>query len=457
MTPQTRRFSVTVAVIAGAGLLWRVLYGVIIKRPTDACGSDRCGDAVYYVAQARRHVEGFFFEDPAALGMPAADHPPVTALLLTPAALFRGHDVVASRLTMALVGTAVIVVVALLARRIAGDTVGVIAAVLAAANPNFWMNDALPMSEAPSALVIAVVLLGTYWLCDAPSWPRAVALGAACGVAVLTRGELALLVPFAIMPVVVFALRSPALTLWSWPRRLGLAATVAAVGVAVVLPWSAWNTARFSEPVLLSTNDGLTLIGANCDAVYFGGGVGFWSLQCAEGLADLIPEGADQSVRSRVYRDEGLAYLTNNLDRLPAVLAVRVGRVFGLYENHQMVWLNTNEGRERWASWSGFGAWWVLAPLAIAGGVIARRRGTLVWPLAATVPVVLVTALAFYGIVRFRLPADVAAVPLAAVALAAVPDLGRWLRSGRQSTPVSSDDTATASDLSSPSVDAAPR
>jgi 4-amino-4-deoxy-L-arabinose transferase-like glycosyltransferase len=443
----TRRFGVTVAAITAVGFVWRVVYGFVIKRPLDACGSDRCGDAVYYVAQARRHIEGAFFDDPAAPGMPAADHPPVTALLLTPAALLRDHDVLVSRLVMATVGAAVIVVLALLGRRLAGPLAGIVTAAVAAANPNLWMNDALPMSEAPSALVIAIVLLGTWWLIDHPDWRRAAALGAACGVAVLTRAELALLVLFAIVPVVVLAIRAPALRDWDWRRRVGLVAIVGGAGLAVVLPWTVWNSLRFSEPVLLSTNDGLTVIGANCDNVYQGGGVGFWSLQCAEAVADRIPEGADQSERSRVYRQVGVEYITDNLDRLPTVLAVRVGRVFGIYENHQMVWLNTNEGRERWASWSGLAAWWLLAPLAVAGGVSLHRRGQLVWPLAATLPVVLVTALAFYGIVRFRLPADVASVPLAAVALTALGSAVANRRARRDNDPVdvSIDTPVTAS------------
>jgi 4-amino-4-deoxy-L-arabinose transferase-like glycosyltransferase len=459
MNAPARRFGVSVAVIACVGFVWRVVYGFVIKRPVDACGSDRCGDAVYYVAQARRHVAGALFDDPAAPGMPAADHPPVTAVLLTPAALFRGHDVLASRLTMTIIGTLVIVLLAMLGRRLAGPTAGIITAALAAANPNLWMNDALPMSEAPSALAIAVVFLATWWLVDRPGWARAAALGAACGLAVLTRAELALLVPFAIAPVLIFAMRAPALRHWDWRRRLGLAAVVGAVGVAVVLPWSAWNTMRFSEPVLLSTNDGLTLIGANCDTVYRTGGIGFWSLQCAEAINDRVPTGADQAARSRIYRQEGLSYMADNLDRLPVVLAVRVGRVFGIYENHQMVWLNTNEGRERWASWAGLATWWVLAPVAITGGVVLHRRRQLVWPLAATVPVVLVTALAFYGIVRFRLPVDVASVPLAGVAIAAG---SSWWHRRHKSSPTApgnetpSDGAATPTAVASPTTAATP-
>lgn len=411
-----RRFWFGLAVIAGLGLCWRISYAVIFKHPADACGRARCGDAIYYVAQARRNVRGTFFEDPANLGMPAADHPPVTAALLTPAALLRDSDVLASRVTMALVGTATIVTLALLARRLAGDLAGWLAAGLAAANPNLWMNDALPMAEAPAALMIALILLGTYVLLSDGRRRTALLLGIACGVAVLTRGELALLVPLTITPALLWPRAGP-LTQSPLVRRLGLAAIVGVVGVAIVLPWSAFNTARFSEPVLLSTNDGLTLLGANCDPVYHGGGTGFWNLECARGLEEQIPAGADQAERSSVYRDAAFDYISQNRDEIPRVVAARLGRLFAVWNNEQMVWLNQNEGRESWASWSGIAAFWMFVPLAVGGAILLRSRRTAIWPLVSTGVLVTITAVFFYGIVRFRLPLDVAMVPLAAVAL----------------------------------------
>jgi 4-amino-4-deoxy-L-arabinose transferase-like glycosyltransferase len=366
------------------------------------------------MAQAWRLAEGGPFDDPANLGMPAADHPPMTALLLTPAALVRDQTVLLGRVTMALIGTATIVVLAVLARRLAGDAAGVATAALAAVNPNLWVNDALPMSEAPAALVVAGVLLALHRLLDRPTWGRAVSLGALCGLAVLTRGELALLVPVTIAPAVLLRAGPP------MGRRLATVAVVAVVGVAVVAPWTAWNLTRFEQPVLLSTNEGLTLVGANCAAVYEGGGMGFWNLGCARDLEPTMPPGADQSVRSERYRQEGLRYVADNLDRLPAVVAVRIGRMWGTYHPDQMVWLNQGEGRERWASWAGLVTLWVLLPLAVVGGVALRRRRVPVWPLASTAVIATVTAAAFYGIARFRLPFDVAETVLAGVGIAVV-------------------------------------
>ena len=56
-------------------------------------------------------------------------------------------------------------------------------------------------------------------------------------------------------------------------------------------------------------------------------------------------------------------------------------------------------------------------PLAAAGFLVLRRRGEVTWILAAPFIIVAVTALATYGNLRFREPAELAVVVLAAVAL----------------------------------------
>ena len=61
--------------------------------------------------------------------------------------------------------------------------------------------------------------------------------------------------------------------------------------------------------------------------------------------------------------------------------------------------------------------WVVIVIAAVAGAVVLRGRGRTVWPLLATVVTVTITAALFYGQVRFRIPAEVALVVLAAVAV----------------------------------------
>lgn len=430
--PPSARFGRWLVVIALAGLLLR--WGLVVTTKTDllesigiantqcvlpgqpvppdvpdTCDEPPLGDAIYYSAQADVIADGGWFRHPYT-GEEAADHAPLTALVMAPASLVGGSDaVLEQRLAMAVIGTATIVVVGLLGRRIGGGRVGLLAAGLAALSPNLWMNDLVIMSESLAALGVATILLLVYRFRDGPTVAAAAWLGLACGVTVLARAELAMLVPLVVLPVCWWARELPI------AARVGRFAVAALLTVAVAAPWTAYNLGRFEKPVLFSTNDGLTLIGANCAPVYEGGGIGFWNLGCAFDLQ--VDPALDQSEESAVYRDAAVEFISEHLDRLPPVLAARLGRVWGTYAPDQMVVLNQGEGREQAASWAGVLSWWVTLPLAVAGAVVLHRRRIPIWPFVAMAVAVSLTALAFYGIVRFRVPADVAALVLAAVAI----------------------------------------
>jgi 4-amino-4-deoxy-L-arabinose transferase-like glycosyltransferase len=400
-----RAFGRRLGLVALAGLAWRVGYIVAVKGSgTDTCGRELCGDALWYSSQGRRLALGHLFTLPG--GGPTAEHPPLASLAVAPASMVIDGSFV-QRLAMALVGVAVIVVIGLLARRLAGDRAGLLAAGIAALYPNLWMNDVVVMAEAVTALVVALFLLAVYRYRDDPRPAGAAMLGALVGLAALARSEQALLGLLVVAPVVL------AVGDQAWAARLGRLALAGAVALATVAPWIGYNLARFEEPTTLSTNDGLTLLGANCDQVYRGPATGFWSLEC--GLA-VSTEGDPSQVSAR-QRDAAFDYIGSHKRDLPRVMLVRVGRVWSLYAPDQMAWLNQGEGRERWASWAGFWSFLALAPAAVAGAVVLRRRGVAIWPLAATAVLVTVTAALFYGIVRFRVPAEVATVVLAAVAL----------------------------------------
>ncbi len=443
-----RRFWVGLLLIALAGLVFRVGYIASTRDDTSLCNNVLCGDALYYSGQANTLGLGFGWADFRDYHRQAADHPPLTAAVLSPLTRVFGGDpapVTQQRLFMALVGAGVIVVVGLLGRRAGGTRghrVGLIAAAIAAVYAALWMNDVLVMSETLAALGIGLVLLATYRFIDRPSLGRAAAIGALVGLATLARAELLLLLPITFLPVALWA-RS--LGWWSRVARIALAGVVA---LAVLAPWTIMNLRRFDQPVFLSTNDGLTIVGANCDQVYGvddPGGIGFWQLNCALALDSQLPPGADESVQSGVYRRAGIDYIVHHKRDLPKVEVIRLGRAWGVFGPDQMVWLNQGEGRARWASWTGYIQWWLLIIPAVAGAVILRRRREPVWPLASTAIIVTITVMAFYGIVRFRLPADLAAPVLAAVAIDAVvhrvrgprPGSARPAEPARPSQPVS--------------------
>ena len=118
------------SVIAGFGLLVRLAFVLGVAR-----FDQPVGDQLYYSAQALTNAQGRWFEQPFAQGKPAADHPPLTSLILTPISWVTessGSFITAQRLMMVIIGVASIVVVAMIGRLLAGDTVGLIAAAITA-------------------------------------------------------------------------------------------------------------------------------------------------------------------------------------------------------------------------------------------------------------------------------------------------------------------------------------
>jgi 4-amino-4-deoxy-L-arabinose transferase-like glycosyltransferase len=388
------------------------------------------GDELFYNAEANYVAAGHGFREPLSAFThpgekppPAADHPPLTVFVLTPVSWLTDHaplswviseslhdHVREHRYTMVVLGTLLVGLVGLLGRRIGGDTVGLVAAGIAAVSPNIWVNDGLVMSETLTALtVVGALLLGLWWR-DRPSWRRAALLGAVCGVAVLARVEFVLLFP---LLVIVLA--------WSLPgssrARAQQALLALATMLVVIAPWVGFNLARFDDPTFVSTNDGLTLAGANCDAAYHGNGTGFWALECA----GHTPPG-DQSVVSSALRTRGLDYAKAHAGRAPMVVLARLGRTWSLFRPADMIKLNTGEDREEWVTRLGLIAYYPTLLLAIVGIVVLVRRRTFValWVVLVPVLIASINTVVTYGQTRFRAGAEPSLALLAAVGAVAL-------------------------------------
>ncbi len=428
------RSVVAIGVVALVGLAWRVAYTYRQFRHDDQLFDE--GDAVMYSTAAHNTAEGNWFEN-AFYGTHFADHPPLTVVSLVPTGWLFPDSVMAQRYTFCLVGALSIVVIGLLARRLAGPVAGVAAAVVAAANPNLWMNDAVIMSESISTLLIAALLWAAVELRRSPTLARAGLVGALCGLTILARAEIGLFLPLLIIPAIALGgeLRRRDRVL-----RAGAAVMVAAL---VVAPWTLWNTLEFEKPVLISTNDGTTLLGSNCERTQTGNTMGSWSIQCVVDFnrAERTEErGLDDSEVSALQRDQAIENITGNLDRLPTLVFARLGRTFGWWEIDQQVYINQGEGRPTWASWAGYWSFWALVPVSVAGAVALRRRRADLLPAAATLLTVLIVSAAFYGIARFRLPLDVMTCVLAGAAAAALVERLRGRRPTTDGEPDAADD-----------------
>jgi 4-amino-4-deoxy-L-arabinose transferase-like glycosyltransferase len=446
--PAVTRFGRLLLVIVAVAFGVRVAYVAIAKagpcpviladgtRAGSSPSSCLKGDELFYNAEANNVAAGHGFTEPFTAILhpgekspPAADHPPLTVFVLTPVAWLAEHAPLDSvikeplhdhvredRYVMVLLGTVLVGLVGLLGRRIGGDAVGLVAAAIAALSPNIWVNDGLVMSETLTALTVVGVLLAALWWRDRPSVRRAALVGVLCGLAALARVEFALLVP---LLAVAFALTLPR----PWADRWKHALVTVVVALVVVAPWVGFNLARFKDPTFVSTNDGLTLAGSNCDSVYDGSATGFWSLACG-----VNPGPGDQSQASSVLRRRGLDYVKAHSSRLPVVVLARLGRTWSVFRPLDMVQLNAGEDREPWVTRLGLIVYYPTMLFAIAGAAVLwrRRRRAALWALLVPAIIVSINTIVTYGQTRFRAGAEPALALLAAVGIVAV--VGRLRR-----------------------------
>jgi Dolichyl-phosphate-mannose-protein mannosyltransferase len=239
------------------------------------------GDEVKYNSQANALADGRGYDEPLWPVLhpgenppPAAEHPPLTVLVLTPVSwlldrppltwMINGGERPAAagpelvpfpgharehRYTMVVLGTLLVGLIGLFGRRVGGDAVGLLAAGIAAVSPNIWVNDGLVMSETIVGLTVVGAMWATTNLWDRPTRGRAALLGFLCGLAALARPELLLLVP---LLAVVVAGRVPR----PWSDRVALGATAVGLSLLTVAPWgpSIWRASKGPRSCLPTTD-----------------------------------------------------------------------------------------------------------------------------------------------------------------------------------------------------------
>ena len=409
-----RSFRARLALIAAAGLVARLVYTFWPARNVKGIG-----DWYFFHWGANLIADGHWFVEPFEQVfhgrlVPSAGHPPLWELLLAGESWLGGTSYLAHRALGCVLGAVVIVLIGLLGRRVGGDRVGIAAALIAAAYPVLIGADGSLMSETLYGLLIAAALLLAFRLRDGAGTGTAAALGATVALAALTRSEGLLLMLLLALPV----------AMWRREGRWTRAAACVAACVLVIAPWTIRNWAEFGRPVLISTNDGTLLAGANCPLTYHGEDTGFWNIQCISTRDRSITE-TQQEAR---WRREGLDYIGNNLGRVPPVVAVRVLRTWDFYQPRRMVLFA--EGRWVRIDQAGVIAYFLLLPFAIAGGWLMRRRRGDLLIMLAPVALVLIQSVIGYGIPRFRHAAEITIVVFAALAVTHGLDRLRERRSG---------------------------
>jgi 4-amino-4-deoxy-L-arabinose transferase-like glycosyltransferase len=376
------------------------------------------GDQIQYSAQALANAKGNWFQQPFDLGAPAAEHPPLTSTLLTPVSwLFEDHGLsLAQRLVVLAVGMLNIVLLWHLGRRWSGRVAN-LAALLAAVDVHLFLSDVLILSETFGVTLVTLLLLVLTTSDEARRVGRdAVVVGVLLGLLLLTRPELTLLVP--LVCIERWTAGSP-------PRlRVGVVARALVPGLValvVVAPWVAWNMARFDEPTTLSTNDGFTLLGANCPDTYYGDNIGGYSINCALSVTGAPDD--DASVVSALRREVAVEYARDNAERLALVASMRFVRQWEIGFIGRTAGDSVAEGRPPWLVLVGSVQWWIYGALAVVGlSRMGRRRR---WQLLMTPFVVTVAAVTVNAQWRVRSSAEPAIVVAAAVGLAVLLDVRR--------------------------------
>lgn len=404
-------FAKRVALIAAAGLVLRILYAVFI-----AVHKLGAGDFWYYNWSADLIARGKGLTDPVSAAYvghlhASATHPPLWPFLLAIPSKLGGTTHIGDFATTAgymphrifgcLVGAGTIVLIGYLARRLGGDRTGLLAAGIAAVYLPLISVDASTMSEALYGPMIALSLIAAYRVIERPTSGRALALGAAIGLAALTRSEALLLVPLLVLPL-------------AWKVRPGFwrVAAIACAGTAlVVAPWTVRNWVVFHQPVVISTNEGGVWAGANCNSTYYGPGIGTWNLNCVPRL-NLNRNEAQESDR---YRRKGIDYMQDHLGRLPAVLPIRLLRTWDFYRPGQQA--SAAEAHPLRVEYANTVIYFLMLPLAGYGILLLRRRGVPLLPLLSLFAMVSVVSLVLYGYPRFWHAAQIPFLVLVAAAV----------------------------------------
>ena len=269
--------AVWLAIIFALGLTLRLVW--VVYTTTVPLG----GDPHWYYIVAINVAKGYGFvsnSSPSLLGEsigpgePTAFWPPAYPIVLAGFWKLFGISLMSAKVLNAVLGALAIPFVYLLGRQIFDRRVGVVAAGLFAVYPNVIAWTPLLFSE---QLFILLFVAALWLLAVVPSTSRhrwaLVGFGFLTGVAILTRGQAAVLIPVA---VVFWLMRS------GWQPTVRWTALSLLVAAIVITPWTVRNWVELDAFVPVSTNTGAALrVGHNTDST----GTTKWTNEQIDGFA----------------------------------------------------------------------------------------------------------------------------------------------------------------------------
>jgi len=428
-----KSFRFKLILISLFAFLVRLLYVILVEK-----GDPLNGDAFYYHHASLLLVDGLgfvepyrymfggaqellFIEDSSYLAEtanqslpvghiePTAGHPPLWVILLA-FPVFIGLDgILIQQIFSVLIGSIGVFAIGWAASEIIGKKSGLIAAGMASIYAFLWLNDGLLMSETLVIPLVAIAIGLSARLYNKNSLCLLVTFGVIGGLAVLTRAEFIIAIPFLALPI----LRNSTQTL---KKRLTRYFLVGVIVVSVLMPWVVRNLIQFEEPVMLSNGSGILLAQTNCDATYFGDKQGYWEYLC--GLPQPVgKDGAptDESVRDKEYRSRGIEYAAEHKGRLlKHVIPKRVARLWGFYSPVEQLRADKLvEGRNFSLSLIGLFQYYALLPLSVFGLIKLKRRKMPLLPILTIPLITTLLASISMGTTRYRVSAEISIIILA--------------------------------------------
>jgi len=282
---------------------------------------------------------------------------------------------------------------------IAGRPLGILAGVISALDPYCVLWAGYLLSEPLCALFTTASTWALLRVRDNGRWTWAWAV--LCGLATLTRPNMATLLPLGLV------------CLWIWlpgsrMRRVTQCLLVSALFLLTLAPWTIRNYLVLHRWVPVTTVGGTVLWEANNPYVMADPAAQGHGLHAAD-----LPEAQGSRGLSEVDLDAynlnlALTYLRTHPWSIPGHLGVKLIRLWNLFPRVEPAALR----------WSCTGVMALLVALLVAGMIMGwRRRDKALLPLLIPIVAVTMTALVYFGDARIRAPAQPVVLLVAIYAL----------------------------------------
>ncbi len=396
---RVRRHIPALGLILGSALVVRVLWVALVH--PDPAADGRFDDTVWYYYAAKYFANGDGYVNPFS-GTPTAGWPPGYPVFLGTVFAWFGAGIWQAyaaniALAMATAGT-----VYALGLRLFDQRTALVAAMAIAVWPGQVYFSSLSLSEPLFTLLFLLAVLLIVLAPSAGTLQGLTIMGFGCvlGLAVLTRGQAAILLPIAVVWWIIAGLQ--------WRPAMAWGVLAACIVVVMLAPWVARNEQKLGSPVIIATN-----LGANLWIGHHDGASGRMAIDAPiplpnrEGLTQPEYEVAGNDLALR----KGLRYMLTHPGH---EVTLSITKIRAMYESDATA-LDWNSGYtrnyyasadvERFLRGLANGFWFAALALSAVGLLAARDRlrgPMLLLPLLVVAWTL--THLLFFGDSRFHYP-----------------------------------------------------